>query len=154
MQQMAAGRLDLNTDVNTYLKDLQIPDTFPEPITLNNLMMQTPGFEDRPVIGLFARGPQTMGDFHSNLITMMPRRIMMPGRFAAYSNYGAALAAHLVEIVSNEDWDDYVDDHITKPLRMIDDNNATAGSARADRAGFEGLSAAERPLCHVRHSSS
>ena len=29
MQQVAAGRLDLNTDVNTYLKDLQIPETFP-----------------------------------------------------------------------------------------------------------------------------
>ncbi len=120
MQQVAAGRLDLNTDVNTYLKELQIPETFPEPITLTHLMTHTAGFEDRPVIGLFARGPQTVGDFHENLQTMMPRRVWMPGRHAAYSNYGAALAAHLVEVVSGESWDDYVDAHILKPLLMID----------------------------------
>ena len=118
MQQVAAGRLDLTADVNTYLKDLQIPETFPEPITLTNLMMHTAGFEERPLLGLFARGPQTVGDFHSNLVTMMPRRMMMPGRFAAYSNYGAALAANLVEIVAGEDWNDYVESHITKPLAM------------------------------------
>jgi CubicO group peptidase (beta-lactamase class C family) len=118
MQQVAAGRLDLNTDVNTYLKDLQIPETFPEPITLTHLMTHTAGFEDRPVLGLFARGPQTVGDFHANLVSMMPRRVRMPGQLAAYSNYGAALAAHLVEIASNEDWDDYVDGHILKPLGM------------------------------------
>jgi len=118
MQQVAAGRLDLNTDVNTYLKTLQLPETFPEPVTLKHLMTHTAGFEDQPLLGLFARGPQTVGDFHSNLITMLPRRVMMPGKFAAYSNYGAALAAHLVEIASNQSWDDYVDGHILKPLAM------------------------------------
>ncbi len=120
MQQVAAGRLDLNTDVNTYLKDLQVPETFPEPITLTHLMTHTAGFEDKPIIGLFARGPQTVGNFHENLQTMMPRRVWMPGQHAAYSNYGAALAAHIVEVVSGESWDDYVDGHILKPLLMID----------------------------------
>ncbi len=120
MQQVAAGRLDLNTDVNTYLKDLQIPETFPAPITLTHLMTHTAGFEDKPIIGLFARGPQTVGDFHENLQSMMPRRVWMPGRHAAYSNYGAALAAYIVEVVSGQSWDDYVDSHILKPLLMID----------------------------------
>jgi CubicO group peptidase (beta-lactamase class C family) len=120
MQQVAAGRLDLNADINTYLKDLQIPETFPEPITLTHLMTHTAGFEDKPIIGLFARGPLSVGDFHENLQTMMPRRVWMPGRHAAYSNYGAALAARIVEVVSGENWDDYVDAHILKPLLMID----------------------------------
>lgn len=117
MQQVAAGRLELNTDVNTYLKDLQIPQTYPQPITLTHLMTHTPGFEDK-LLGLFARGPLTVGDFHSNLLVMMPRRVMMPGHFGAYSNYGAALAGHLVEIASAQDWDDYVDGRILKPLGM------------------------------------
>ncbi|HCS48978.1 MAG TPA: hypothetical protein DIW61_12275, partial [Candidatus Aminicenantes bacterium] len=34
MQLVEQGKLDLNTDVNTYLKDVQIPPTFPQPITL------------------------------------------------------------------------------------------------------------------------
>ncbi len=96
MQQVAAGKLDLNADVNSYLQTMQIPYTYPQPITLTHLMTHTAGFEDR-LIGLFAYGPMTVGDFHSNLIATMPRRVMIPGHFAAYSNYGAALAAHLVE---------------------------------------------------------
>jgi len=118
MQQVAAGRLDLNADVNKYLTDLQIPETFPEPITLARLMTHTPGFEDK-LLGLFAQGPRTVGNFHDNLVTMLPRRVMMPGRYAAYSNYGAALAARLVEIASGEDWDEYVQRHILQPLGML-----------------------------------
>jgi CubicO group peptidase (beta-lactamase class C family) len=44
---IAQGKLDLNADVNTYLTDFKIPDTYPEPITLAHLMTHTPGFEDR-----------------------------------------------------------------------------------------------------------
>jgi CubicO group peptidase (beta-lactamase class C family) len=117
MQQVAAGKIDLHADVNTYLKDFEIPATFPEPITMMHLMTHTPGFEDRS-LGLFASGPRTVGDFHQTLMTLMPKRIMLPGRYAAYSNYGAALAAHVVEVTSGENWDDYVDRHIVKPLGM------------------------------------
>ena len=33
MQLVEAGQLDLNTDVNSYLESLKIPDTYPQPIT-------------------------------------------------------------------------------------------------------------------------
>jgi CubicO group peptidase (beta-lactamase class C family) len=46
MRQVEEGKLDLHTDVNRYLKDVQIPATLSEPITLTH----TPGFEDS-VIG-------------------------------------------------------------------------------------------------------
>ena len=117
MQQVAAGKIDLDADVNTYLKDLTIPETFPEPITMKHLMTHTAGFEDR-ALGMFANGPRTVGDFHENMIALLPRRIFQPGAHAAYSNYGAALAARIVETVSGESWDDYVDRHIVKPLGM------------------------------------
>jgi hypothetical protein len=32
------GKIHLHADVNTYLKDLKIPATFPQPITTENLM--------------------------------------------------------------------------------------------------------------------
>src|SRR5215208_6581135 len=44
MQLAEEGKLDLNADVNTYL-DFRIPDTYPQPITLKNLMTHTAGFE-------------------------------------------------------------------------------------------------------------
>jgi len=67
---------------------------------------------------MLATGARTVGDFHDNVIALLPRRIFQPGAHAAYSNYGAALAARVVESVSGENWDDYVDRHIVKPLGM------------------------------------
>ena len=117
MQQWQAGRLDLDADVNEYLDEFFVADTFPEPVTLTHLMTHTPGFEDR-LVGLFAHGPRTMGDFHERLQSMMPARLWMPGKLAAYSNYGTALAAHVVERVSGLAWDDYVEMNILQPLDM------------------------------------
>src|SRR5512147_2179539 len=45
MQLVEQGKLDLDADVNTYL-DFHIPDTYPQPITLKNLMTHTSGFEE------------------------------------------------------------------------------------------------------------
>jgi len=44
MQLVEQGKLDLNTDINNYITKFKIPDTYPEPITLANLMTHTPGF--------------------------------------------------------------------------------------------------------------
>src|ERR1700719_51945 len=46
MQLVEEGKIDLDADVNKYLKDLQIPATFEKPVTLKNLLTHTPGFED------------------------------------------------------------------------------------------------------------
>ena len=40
MQMVEQGKLDLNADVNQYL-DFQIPNTFPQPITMKDLMTHT-----------------------------------------------------------------------------------------------------------------
>jgi CubicO group peptidase (beta-lactamase class C family) len=42
LQLVEQGKLDLNTDVNTYLADFQIPATYPAPITLAHLLTHTP----------------------------------------------------------------------------------------------------------------
>src|SRR6185295_19458116 len=44
MQLVEAGKLDLDKDVNTYLKDVQLPKTYDQPITLRNVMTHTTGF--------------------------------------------------------------------------------------------------------------
>ena len=43
MQQVQAGKLNLDVDVNTYL-DFKIPEKFGKPITLRNLLSHTSGF--------------------------------------------------------------------------------------------------------------
>ena len=41
-----------------------------------------------------------------------------PGTTPAYSNYGASLAGYIVQRVSGETFDDYIDKHIFAPLDM------------------------------------
>src|SRR5205814_5422730 len=45
MQLQEQGKLDLDTDINTYL-DFKIRPAFDKPITLRNLMTHTGGFEE------------------------------------------------------------------------------------------------------------
>ena len=117
MQQVEAGKLDLNTDVNQYLKSFKVPATYPEPVTLLTLMNHTAGFEER-VIGTGARRAADVPPLGDYLAANMPARIRPPGEIAAYSNYGAALAGYIVSQVSGEPYDRYVQRHIFEPLGM------------------------------------
>ena len=47
-------KLYLDADVNKYLKDFQVKSTYPQPVTLRNIMTHTAGFEDGGVGYLFA----------------------------------------------------------------------------------------------------
>lgn len=116
MQQVEAGKLDLDRDVNDYL-DFRIPATYPQPITLRNLMTHTPGFEEsfKNLILDTSRVPP-LGPY---LADHVPGRIFPPGTIPAYSNYGAALAGYIVQRVSGEPFPKYVDEHIFKPLGMV-----------------------------------
>jgi len=46
MQLVEDGKLDLDTDVNTYLKGVKLPEVFGKPITLREIMTHTAGFEE------------------------------------------------------------------------------------------------------------
>jgi CubicO group peptidase (beta-lactamase class C family) len=117
LQQIEAGRLDLDADVNSYLTRFQLDQNLPKPITLRHLMTHTPGLEDR-LKGLFASGPNSMKPLHETLSINVPRRLWLPGTVVAYSNYGAALSARLVELVSEQSWEDYAEDYLLEPLAM------------------------------------
>jgi len=117
MQLVEQGKLDLNANVNTYLKDFKIPDTYPQPITMTHLLTHTPGFEDH-VIGLFARTPDKLLPLGKILADDMPARVRPPGQLASYSNYGTALAGYIVEQVSGVSWDEYIEKNILQPLEM------------------------------------
>jgi CubicO group peptidase (beta-lactamase class C family) len=116
MQMVEQGRLDLDTDVNRYL-DFEIPATFPEPITVRHLLTHTPGFEE-DLRRLFTYDPAAIMPLRAWLVETMPARVRPPGQFSSYSNYGFALAAYVVERLSGQRWEDYVDRHILEPLGM------------------------------------
>lgn len=116
MQQVELGKLDLDRDVNAYL-DFKIPPREGRPVTLRNLMTHTGGFEDY-VKALLVAEPGRLKPIGQFLKSAIPNRVFPPGEVPAYSNYGATLAGYIVQRVSGEAFDDYVERHIFTPLRM------------------------------------
>jgi CubicO group peptidase (beta-lactamase class C family) len=116
MQLVEQGKLDLDRDVNDYL-DFKIPKTYPEPVTLRQLLTHTAGFEDT-LKNLFVAHESDTKPLRTYLVNQMPARIFPPGKVPSYSNYGFTLAGYIVERVSGEKFERYIDNHILKPLRM------------------------------------
>ena len=116
MQLVERGRLDLDRDVNAYLKTFQIPSTFAEPITLRHLLTHTAGFQEG-VIGYFIGEDSTaIRSIEETLREHVPVRVRPPGRLAAYSNYGASLAGLIVEQVSGIPFAEFIERNIYEPL--------------------------------------
>ncbi len=116
MQQVELGKLDLDRDVNDYL-DFKIPPAFGKPITLRNIMTHTTVLKKPPKICLWIR-EQDLRPTGEYLRVHMPARIFPPGATPAYSNYATTMAAYIVERVSGQNFNDYVEEHIFKPLNM------------------------------------
>ncbi|MDT8759593.1 beta-lactamase family protein [Sphingomonas psychrotolerans] len=115
MQQVEAGKLNLDADVNQYL-DFKIPPYHGKPVTLRNIMTHTAGFEEI-IKGLisFDKPVPSLGDVLKHRI---PERIYEPGSTPAYSNYATALAGYIVERVSGMPFDDYIERNIFGRLGM------------------------------------
>ncbi|HEV2287444.1 MAG TPA: serine hydrolase domain-containing protein [Candidatus Acidoferrales bacterium] len=118
MQLVQQGKINLDADVNRYL-DFTVLEPFGKPITMRDLMTHTPGFEETIQDLIQLDGP------NANLLTTRqflvmhpPKEIFPPGTTGAYSNYGANLAGYIVQRVSGENFDDYVEQHIFAPLGM------------------------------------
>ena len=116
MQQVEAGKIDLDKDINTYL-DFRIPAYDGKPVTMRNLMTHTAGFDEvqRGLNSYDLKDIPTLGDAMKRQV---PERIYAPGSTPAYSNYGTALAGYIVERVSGLPFDDYVEQRIFAPAGM------------------------------------
>jgi CubicO group peptidase (beta-lactamase class C family) len=118
LQLAEQGKLDLHADVNTYLKTFHIPATYPQPITLADLLTHTAGFEARDTGLQKARTTSDLEPLGQLLAEHMPARVRPPGELTAYTNYGYTLAGYIVEQVSGMPFEQYVEQHIFQPLGM------------------------------------
>ena len=117
MQLAEQGKINLDADVNQYLKNFQIEANFPQPLTTANLLTHTGGLDEN-LIGALApndRQPISMNEYFARNI---PRRVVPNGQQITYSNLGMGLAGHLVEEVSEKSFDEYVEQNIFAPLQM------------------------------------
>ncbi|MBV7255305.1 beta-lactamase family protein [Pacificimonas sp. WHA3] len=139
MQLVEQGKLDLDTDVNEYLTQLSIPDTYAQPVTLRHLLSHTAGFEDGAIGYLFRRNADDLLSPAVALKRTMPARVRPPGQLAAYSNWGTSLAGLIVAEVTGTSFDDYVAREIFAPLGMTNSTFSEPAAGLADAYPSENL---------------
>jgi CubicO group peptidase (beta-lactamase class C family) len=107
MQLVEQGKLDLDADVNTYL-DFRIPDTYPKPITVGDLMAHTSGFE-YVVYEFLAMDADELIPAGEWLASHIPGRVRPPGFVTGYSNRSCIASCNLWKVY------DYTQDHLALP---------------------------------------
>ncbi len=118
MQLYEQGKIKLDTDMSEYLPQIQLPNRFNKPITVLDLMAHRPGFEDAAIGHLIIDHPDHVQTLVDYLQTHQPAQVYPPGTTPAYSNYGTGLAGLIVANVSGVPFEDYVEEHLFKPLGM------------------------------------
>ena len=116
MQLVEQHKIDLDRDVNDYL-DFKIPPAFGKPITMRELMQHTAGFQDEAKY-IFVDSTKHLMPIDEYLKKTLPVRIFPAGEVPAYSNYGATLAGYIVQRVSGEPYEQYIQRHVFDPLGM------------------------------------
>ena len=116
MQMVEQGKLNLDADVNQYL-DFKIPPHAGKPVTLRNILTHTAGFEEQ-VKDLIVTDPKAVLPYEALLMRWTPNRVYAAGSTPAYSNYATSLAGYIVQRVSGQHFDTYVERNIFAPLRM------------------------------------
>jgi len=150
LQLVERGALGLDDDVNQHLRAFRIPAAFGEPVRVRHLLTHTAGFDDR-LMGMAAAGDAPREPLQAHLARRMPGRVFPPGRFVSYSNYGMALLGAVVEEVSGQPFETYVQEHILAPLGMTRSSFDPGPELRADLAtGYFLAGGAPRPLAFDR----
>lgn len=117
MQQVEAGRVDLNADINKYL-DFKIPPfgNGKTPIRVRDLFAHTPGMSD--LGGFFEEDFAKAKPYGEWIKQHMPARMWEAGKESSYSNYGSALAGYIAERAAGVPFHDLVEQRIFHPLGM------------------------------------
>ncbi len=116
MQLVQQGKVRLDDDVNTYLKHLHVPETFPKPITIRELLTHRSGLDDRFVGDGFKAGRQPA--MIEIMQRALPARVYPPATVEFYSNYGYGLLGALIEEVTGERFEQYMSGNVLQPLQM------------------------------------
>lgn len=117
LQLVEQGKLRLDENVNHYLRLFQFEENYPRPVTLQNLLTHTAGFDDGG-IGITARSEAEQIPLGIYLERRLGPRVTLPGDQYSYSNRGFSLAGYIVEATSGAPFAQYINEQIFKPLDM------------------------------------
>jgi CubicO group peptidase (beta-lactamase class C family) len=128
LQLADSGLIDLDKPVTHYIPNLKINDNRIDLITIRQLLNQTSGFSDNTFPELkLAYQPMSLSESLSrwSLASLTDN----PGNKFHYHNPNYQLLALLVETISKQKFEDYLQQHIFDPLKMSNTHDFANTSA-------------------------
>jgi len=122
LQLVTEGRLRLDAPVAAYLPDLRIENPWApsRPLLLRHLLDHTSGLDDARLWQLFNAEPRPntplAAGFDPDRLRLVLRR--PPGERFSYSNTGYGLLALVIEAVTGQRYETYLDARLLRPLGM------------------------------------
>lgn len=111
------GKLDLDTDVRTYLPDFAPRNDYDVPITLRLLMSHRSGLVREPPVGhYFDPTEPTLAETVDSLNGTA--LVYAPGSRTKYSNAAIAVVGRIVEAVAGQPFEQYAQQKLLQPLGM------------------------------------
>ncbi len=137
LQLVSAGRVDLDAPVGRYLPALKFANRWPaQPVRVRHLLDHTAGLDDMRLWQLFSTQPTPdtplLAAFSRDPSVLEIRS--RPGSRFSYSNMSYTVAAMVIEAVTHERYEAWLDRELLQPLGMRDSTFAftTQQAAQAD----------------------
>jgi CubicO group peptidase (beta-lactamase class C family) len=120
MRLVERGQIELDVNVNRYLKSFRIPAVPEQPITVRHLLTHTSGLDDRFVGSGFLDSAGAQPPLATVMRKWLPQPVYQPGQVYFYSNFGYGVLGALIEDVTGRRFEDYMRSEVLEPLGMWD----------------------------------
>ncbi|RAP28209.1 Beta-lactamase [Brevibacillus laterosporus] len=118
MQLVEQNKIDLNKDVQAYLRDFNISNKTGKKLTMEHLMTHMTGFDYPDSSFSDDRSPEKYYPLDEFVKETAPSIVRNPGEVYRYDNYAFNLQGYIVQGISGVPFHQYVENHIFKPLGM------------------------------------
>ncbi|WP_138753086.1 serine hydrolase [Paenibacillus sinopodophylli] len=120
MQLIEQGKISLQDNIEKYLDGYELTNPFGTPVTIENLLTHTTGFEVRePTDASYLMDPSsTPISLKESIFAVFPPVVRMPGKSYMYDNFASRLQGYIVQQVSGEPFQSYMQKHLFGPMGM------------------------------------
>lgn len=120
MQLVDQGKISLQDNIEEYLDGYKLTNPFDVPVTIENLLTHTSGFEVREPseASLLTDASQKPISLEESIFDLLPPVIRKPGTSYMYDNFASRLLGYIVQQASGESFGSYMKKHLFQPLGM------------------------------------
>ncbi|MBP1997064.1 serine hydrolase [Paenibacillus eucommiae] len=120
MQLVDQGEISLQDNIEKYLDGYKVTSPFDTPVTIENLLTHSTGFEVREPTdaSYLTDASQKPISLKESIFDQFPPVVRKPGTSYMYDNFASRLQGYIVQQVSGEPFGSYMEKHLFGPLGM------------------------------------